>query len=92
MEVSSEEPTKAVEATPQEQSNVDEEFTADGNIEQEGEFEEGSDFGFSPGGGFRYATFFPPSKQNLINQSILCVVTNRTIISGFSGIKSDLRK
>lgn len=56
MEVTSEEPTKIAEATPQEQPSADEEFTADGNIEQEGEFEEGSDFGFSPGGGggFRY--------------------------------------
>lgn len=57
MEVSSEESIKTTEVTPQEQSNVEEEFFEDGNIEMEGEFEEGSDFGFSPGGGFRYVFF-----------------------------------
>ncbi len=55
MEVTSEESVKPVEAIPQEQSASVEEFAEDGNIELEGEFEEGSDFGFSPGGGgFRY--------------------------------------
>lgn len=57
MEVSSEESTKNTEVTPQEPPNVEEEFFEDGNIEFEGEFEEGSDFGFSPGGGFRYVTY-----------------------------------
>lgn len=58
MEVSSEESTKNTEVPPQEQSNANEEFFEDGNIEFEGEFEEGSDFGFSSGGGgFRYVIF-----------------------------------
>lgn len=59
MEDSTEEAMKNTEATPQEQPTAEEEFCEDGNIEFEGEFEEGSDFGFSPpGGGFRYVFLF----------------------------------
>lgn len=66
MEAPSEESIKNVEVAPQESSNVEEEFFEDGNIEFEGEFEEGSDFGFSPG--FRYV---PSYLLNLINRLVV---------------------
>lgn len=54
MQDSGEQTLKNNEAIPQEQPNAEEEFFEDGNVEFEGEFEEGSEIRFSPGGGFRY--------------------------------------
>lgn len=57
MQDSSEQTTKNNEATPEAQHNGDEEFFEDVNVDFEGDFEEGSELRFSPGGGFRYVLF-----------------------------------
>ena len=54
MQDSGEETLTNNEVTSKEQPNVEEEFFEDGNVDFEGEFEEGSEIRFSPGGGFRY--------------------------------------
>lgn len=52
MQDSGEESLKNTEVSPKEQTNTDDEFFDDGNVEHDGAFEEGSEFRFSPG--FRY--------------------------------------
>lgn len=52
MQDSGEESLKNTEVSPKEQTHTEDEFFEDGNVEFDGEFEEGSEFRFSPG--FRY--------------------------------------